>query len=248
MENTIEQLFKDSKMTNTPLYKAYKELTSVSSVEIGANHRETIDYKVAQFKKEHENTYTLGALNEGIKQIVIEETEIAKERIAQAKNKLEENKKYIASFVDDALAKSEDVPTEEITKRNYQAQELRNDIELELAINNKFDNQAQYLDALMQRARKDTDTALALKHNLFIFTRTAREIENKNEKSLMFNNIEVARNELERITMTPKNRLFNELKNDIYNYGFASSEQLIEMNKDYYRFTYDIDIKGRNLI
>lgn len=126
--NEIQEAgIKDSEIVN-----ALKHNEMIDPMVKATTLSETVKERATAFKNEYGDVYTPQALKEGIQAIYDEEKAKVLQEIEAENNSFQAKRNRVLEIARNELAKSEDVSTDEISKRVYHAQNMQSELSIEL--------------------------------------------------------------------------------------------------------------------
>lgn len=178
--NEIQEAgIKDSEIVN-----ALKHNEMIDPMVKATTLSETVKERATAFKNEYGDVYTPQALKEGIQAIYDEEKAKVLQEIEAENNSFQAKRNRVLEIARNELAKSEDVSTDEISKRVYHAQNMQSELSIELLNANNGSDLYNIINEKLSVAKRDKMTARALLTNLHLFTSKIQELPEADRSQL----------------------------------------------------------------
>lgn len=175
MTNLFNEI-QEAGINNSEIVNTIKHSDTIDPMSKATTLSRTVSERAKAFKKEYGDVYTPKALKEGIQAIYDEEKAKALQEIEAENTSFQEKRNRVLEIAKNELAKSEDVSTDEISKRVYHAQNMQSELSIELMNANNGGAVHHIINEKLSLAKRDKMTARALLTNMHLFTSKLQEL------------------------------------------------------------------------
>ncbi|TDM25924.1 hypothetical protein ETI01_02285 [Macrococcoides caseolyticum] len=210
MTNELNDIINEAGIIDAPINDVLLQLNNIQPMAKAQTFTQTVKERAEAFKNEYKDTYTPQALKEGI-QAIYDEEKAKVEQSIQSENESFQAKRIKAiEHARQQLAKSEDLSSDEITKRVYHTQNMQSDLSLELMTADTGSSISAILSEKMEKATRDKMTARALLSSLHLFTSKIEGLPDS-DRAYLLTRLKMNRDELSKLVNGTKNEAYKQL-------------------------------------
>ncbi len=242
MTNEIIELMNKTEFNNGAVKSAYEALVNTDPAANIGDFGKATDARIAEYKAEYGKTYTDEALKEGIRAIIQEEKEKAEQAISKSEQELMSRVNLIKETAARALYESENLSTDEITKRVYFNSQMTNELNMKLDHINSNVDFAILLNEYLEAAKLDKYKALAINNNLYLLNDAIKSLD-ESHRIYATGAFEDFKIHLDQIVTPPKLKIYRRLKEEMERYatpGGGASRLTMQFALDKYKRDYGI--------
>lgn len=242
MTNEIIELMNKTDFNNGAVKSAYEDLINRDPAANIGDFGKVTDARIAEYKAEYGNTYTDDALKEGIRAIIQEEQAKAEEAIQQAAQSQVEKRNLIVETANRALNESDNLSSDEITKRVYYNSQMTNELNMKLDSIKTATELRVLFNEYLEAAKYDKYKAHAINNNLYLFKNAIKELEDYDQTfaGVTFTQF---KNDIDDLVTPPKMKVYRKLKGDMDRYatdGSGAARMSMKFALDKYKNEYGI--------
>lgn len=242
MTNEIKELIMDSEFDNQKVKTVYSELQQHQPMAIATEFHSKIDQKVKEFVEDYEDVYKPEVFNQKLNELIEKEVARSNAEIERSDTRIESKVNTLLKIAEDELSKSENISTDEIAKRNYLTENLRNDISIDLLSIDERYKLVVYMSDKLNEARKDTNKAHAFKRNLSLFIEKANGMS-ETDKGVVLAEIKYVKEELDKVMFGNDSSVYKGIVNSVglnYSSPNMASKISIDMKVEHLKHKYKL--------
>ncbi|TDM15608.1 hypothetical protein [Macrococcus bovicus] len=242
MTNEIIELMNKTDFNNGAVKSAYEDLINRDPAANIGDFGKATDARIAEYKDQYGKTYTDGALKEGIRAIIQEEKERAEQAIQQAAQSQVEKRNLIVETANRALNESDNLSSDEITKRVYYNSQMTNELNMKIDSIRTVTDLRVLLSEYLEAAKYDKYKAHAINNNLYLFKNAIKQLADF-EQDYALVSFSTFKNEIDDIVTPPKLKVYRKLKEEMDRYatdGGGAARLTMRLTLDKYKNEYGI--------